>query len=1714
MEDDDSQDEMINHNASHSTGRRAALWAISDDSDDDEESEEEDSDNSEEQEQGQDGEEDEEDEEGNDEEEGEDNKAEDGTFMEMSTDIAWLSSDEETEKCPICLNSFRSQPVATPENCLHNFCLDCILEWTKNANSCPVDRISFDNIHLRKCFGGKVKKVITVQKPVKEGQEDGGDLNLDQTNCEVCGGSDREDRLLLCDGCDAGYHMECLRPPLDSVPVEEWFCPECDANNHHSRTSDERHSDVENRPSTAHPAASHSQAHVSGPTRAIARTQQSERVRANVNRHRITQARTSQLAPTYLIQSTWLDDTINAVVAGLNTSVYIRDFTPRVPSRRRRTTTKHRKTASSRSKKGKVASSGVKKRRRKVRRTKSRKRLVLKKTATSRNRIANNLGIVKNKKISSVPTVYRPPERSLSEMRAAIGAAPLSIFGNPFYLDPFVDDEEEEQQAQVSSLLETKRRGIAHSVLHSHQSVAQPVTASLSRRSLDAPRSEGVVEASPVPDLLGRILSEQSMLLMDSSNVVINRDGSLRASKPVMVSELKPSLSKTSPSGDSSTQINPVTSPNQGDDYLSPPDYLDIPGCIQSSVNRTFSQSAQRLPSDIPSSASHIQPLSNSDHLRLQPPPPIRSVQPPPQRGTNGVRAPCPNLSVRPIHDTSSKRKEMSISNKISTKPMWVDVSVLPRIPKIKREDGGTKIGYSNISRNISDSVTGSNTCGMSEIGMNCLAGDKERKQSLDQQKGRPDGQAQKSRPGAGSSSSPFSNSFSSSSSGTPASHPRYSSSSSTSSGVSFRINSSGNSWHSRRLNVASASTSGESLQKSLKQKEDEAKKRQLHRDKKMLLASRMFVSKEMDNIIYDPFNPTISDSSNSEDESECKSHDSSSQNTTQDEEAPIFGDKWGSVQNKKDLVSVKTETQERDISEDQPKTANAQEAISEDVRCSEEKVVVKKESQVVETVDAKIKKEPRLEDPEESTKIGDCLKISMSESPDTKPIVHHCLVKLEKETPNEETVRTLSSACSNWKDNSSTSSSASNNDKQKEETKSDLKSCSRSQSKDLDRKKKASQASKECHSSSPEAGRGKRGDYHTSGHGNQKKEKENQERRIGQSRSRERRRARSTSESSQSGSPDKALRKKRLSRSRSKERRRSRSVSSSSSRECSRKKRHKQSSNDQRDGKERNSDRKWVTKSKRYGRSRSKSRSRSRSTSRSRDCKRGRSVSKSKSRSRSRSRERRKDQTRLQQSPVASRYRGESSSKDKRKNRSRSISREKRKESSSSKISQKTSISCVSSSKDTNQLQTKKKEKDSNRRSVKEEEAATVNKQEASSCVVSKSKSKGKDARTDSQATITATEMAKETFIEKECKKEKQASIDMFADSPTTKPIKKEETDTHFLKVEEEIEVKSEAFIKTETCEIPIVKPDPSSSESCPMASVSSHSIHTSFIKVESLQDTISQSPLFAEQPTIAELTVPIKQEVQQPSDSDDDLNVDVMLDNLDCAKSRTVESASVKKEAVEERKNEGGQVLSVLGAKSKTQVKRVTWNIQEPEGPQLEKSASKLALYKLRLKQEGGLRRLSSTGQLSNQDSTGVVSDSSKDSVTVFSGRPQSDGTHPEGSSRGKAEVEEGDLSRKDKYLKKLHMQERAIEEVKLAIKPFYQRRDINKDEYKEILRKAVQKVCHSKSGEINPVKVGNLVKAYVDKYKHARKHSKGEHSGKERDVQTEAMTTSDSP
>lgn len=45
--------------------------------------------------------------------------------------------------------------------------------------------------------------------------------------CKVCRRKGDAENMLLCDACDRGHHIFCLRPKLKAVPTEDWFCPEC-----------------------------------------------------------------------------------------------------------------------------------------------------------------------------------------------------------------------------------------------------------------------------------------------------------------------------------------------------------------------------------------------------------------------------------------------------------------------------------------------------------------------------------------------------------------------------------------------------------------------------------------------------------------------------------------------------------------------------------------------------------------------------------------------------------------------------------------------------------------------------------------------------------------------------------------------------------------------------------------------------------------------------------------------------------------------------------------------------------------------------------------------------------------------------------------------------------------------------------------------------------------------------------------------------------------------------------------------------------------------------------------------------------------------------------------------------------------------------------------------------------------------------------------------
>lgn len=51
--------------------------------------------------------------------------------------------------------------------------------------------------------------------------------SVTRVTCQVCRKGDNDDCLLLCDGCDRGCHMYCLKPKITQVPEGDWFCPTC-----------------------------------------------------------------------------------------------------------------------------------------------------------------------------------------------------------------------------------------------------------------------------------------------------------------------------------------------------------------------------------------------------------------------------------------------------------------------------------------------------------------------------------------------------------------------------------------------------------------------------------------------------------------------------------------------------------------------------------------------------------------------------------------------------------------------------------------------------------------------------------------------------------------------------------------------------------------------------------------------------------------------------------------------------------------------------------------------------------------------------------------------------------------------------------------------------------------------------------------------------------------------------------------------------------------------------------------------------------------------------------------------------------------------------------------------------------------------------------------------------------------------------------------------
>ncbi|KAJ7399578.1 hypothetical protein BTVI_114089 [Pitangus sulphuratus] len=69
--------------------------------------------------------------------------------------------------------------------------------------------------------------------------------------CKMCRKKGDAESMVLCDGCDRGYHTYCIRPKLKVIPEGDWFCPECRPKQRSRRLSSRQRPSVESDEETA-----------------------------------------------------------------------------------------------------------------------------------------------------------------------------------------------------------------------------------------------------------------------------------------------------------------------------------------------------------------------------------------------------------------------------------------------------------------------------------------------------------------------------------------------------------------------------------------------------------------------------------------------------------------------------------------------------------------------------------------------------------------------------------------------------------------------------------------------------------------------------------------------------------------------------------------------------------------------------------------------------------------------------------------------------------------------------------------------------------------------------------------------------------------------------------------------------------------------------------------------------------------------------------------------------------------------------------------------------------------------------------------------------------------------------------------------------------------------------------------------------------------------
>ncbi|KAL6809159.1 hypothetical protein GGI42DRAFT_350631 [Trichoderma sp. SZMC 28013] len=123
--------------------------------------------------------------------------------------------------------------VAALDGCDHIIHDACIRSWAQKTNTCPICRKPFHSVRVYNGQDGIAISTYDVEDKkqvaefdVQQWLGENPDEEEEESNpCPICNSAEREDILLLCDGCDAAYHTHCIG--LDYIPDGDWYCMEC-----------------------------------------------------------------------------------------------------------------------------------------------------------------------------------------------------------------------------------------------------------------------------------------------------------------------------------------------------------------------------------------------------------------------------------------------------------------------------------------------------------------------------------------------------------------------------------------------------------------------------------------------------------------------------------------------------------------------------------------------------------------------------------------------------------------------------------------------------------------------------------------------------------------------------------------------------------------------------------------------------------------------------------------------------------------------------------------------------------------------------------------------------------------------------------------------------------------------------------------------------------------------------------------------------------------------------------------------------------------------------------------------------------------------------------------------------------------------------------------------------------------------------------------------